>query len=159
MRLAAVAALPTVALIAVGVPGCRARSAGGSATADSSAIVAASAQYRQGWLTSDTALALSVMSDDVRLMLPGTPDVHGRDSTRAAFVEEMTQFHIPALTIHRQDLLVQGDHAIDIGTYEETMVPRKGATIYATGRYLVVWRREAGKWRMWRYILNEFKPA
>src|SRR5438045_6011761 len=99
------------------------------------------------------------MSDDVRLMLPGTPDVHGRDSTRAVFVEEMTQFHIPALTIHRQDLLVQGDHAIDIGTYEETMVPRKGATIYATGRYLVVWRREAGKWRMWRYILNEFKPA
>jgi len=75
------------------------------------------------------------------------------------FVEEMTQYHIPALTVHRQELLLQGDHAIDIGTYEETMVPRKGATLYATGRYLVVWRRERGGWRMWRYMLNEFAPA
>ena len=151
-------ALTTAALIAVLIPACRERNVGG-ASVDSTAIVAAAAQYRQGWLNGDTAMALSVISDDVQLMLPGAPDVHGQAGARKVFVEEMTQYRIPALTVHRQELLLHGDHAIDIGTYEETMVPRKGATIYATGRYIVVWRREAGGWRMWRYMLNEFAPA
>ena len=150
--------LATAVLIAALIPACRDRNVRGS-SADSTAIVAAAAQYRQGWLNGDTAMALSVISDDVQLMLPGAPDVHGQAGARRVFVEEMTQYHIPALTVHRQELLLQGDHAIDIGTYEETMVPRKGATIYATGRYLVVWRREPGGWRMWRYLLNEFAPA
>ncbi len=150
-------ALATAALIAALTPACRDRNVGG-ASADSTAIVAAAAQYRQGWLNGDTAMALSVISDDVQLMLPGEPDVHGQAGARKVFVEEMTQYHIPALTVHRQELLLHGDHAIDIGTYEETMVPKRGATIYATGRYIVVWRREAGGWRMWRYMLNEFTP-
>ena len=150
-------ALATAALIAALIPACRDRNVGG-ASADSTAIVAAAAQYRQGWLNGDTAMALSVISDDVQLMLPGAPDVHGQAGARKVFVEEMTQYHIPALTVHRQELLLHGDHAIDIGTYEETMVPKRGATIYATGRYIVVWRREAEGWRMWRYMLNEFTP-
>ena len=150
-------ALATAALIAALILACRDRNVGG-ASADSTAIVAAAAQYRQGWLNGDTAMALSVISDDVQLMLPGAPDVHGQAGARKVFVEEMTQYHIPALTVHRQELLLHGDHAIDIGTYEETMVPKRGATIYATGRYIVVWRREAEGWRMWRYMLNEFTP-
>lgn len=151
-------ALATAALIAALIPACHDRNVGG-ASADSTAIVGAAAQYRQGWLNGDTAMALSVISDDVQLMLPGAPDVHGQAGARGVFVEEMTQYHIPTLTVHRQELLLHGDHAIDIGTYEETMVPKRGATIYATGRYIVVWRREAGGWRMWRYMLNEFAPA
>jgi ketosteroid isomerase-like protein len=150
-------ALATAALIAALIPACYARNVGGS-SADSTAIVVAAAQYRQGWLSGDTAMALSVISDDVQLMLPGAPDVHGQAGARKVFVEEMTEYHIPALSVHRQELLLHGDHAIDIGTYEETMVPKRGATIYATGRYIVVWRREAGGWRMWRYMLNEFAP-
>jgi len=150
-------ALASAAFLAVVISACHAHNVGGT-SADSTAIVAAAAQYRQGWLNGDTAMALSVISDDVQLMLPGAPDVHGQAGARKVFVEEMTQYHIPALTVHRQELLLQGDHAIDLGTYEETMVPRKGATIYATGRYLVVWRREPGGWRMWRYMLNEFAP-
>ncbi len=151
-------ALASAAFLAVVISACRDRIVGGSA-ADSTAIVAAAAQYRQGWLNGDTAMALSVISDDVQLMLPGAPDVHGQAGARKVFVEEMTQYHIPALTVDRQELLLHGDHAIDIGTYEETMVPKKGATIYAAGRYVVVWRREAGGWRMWRYMLNDFAPA
>jgi ketosteroid isomerase-like protein len=151
------ASLLTCLLLITATGGCASRGFS-SASADSTAIVAAAARYRQGWLNSDTAMALSVMSDDVQLMLPGTADVRGQAGARAVFVEEMTQYRIPALTVHRHELIVHGDHAIDIGTYEETMVPKRGATIYATGRYMVVWRREPVGWRMWRYILNELPP-
>ncbi|MFN2572578.1 MAG: DUF4440 domain-containing protein, partial [Gemmatimonadales bacterium] len=97
-----------------------------------------------------------VISDDIRLMLPGAPDVHGQEGARVTFAEEMRDYKIPSLTVHRSDLLFQGDHAIDIGTYEETLIPKRGATINARGRYLIVWRRENEDWRMWRYIINEF---
>src|SRR4051812_31850731 len=108
MRTVAIAAL-----VAAVIPACQRGNAANSA-ADSSAIVAASAQYRQGWLTADTAMALSVISDDVQLMLNGAPDVRGQEGARRVFVEEMTAYRIPSLTVHRQELLLHGDYAIDI---------------------------------------------
>jgi ketosteroid isomerase-like protein len=153
-----VRSIATAALVVLTIQACGTRNAA-RASADSTAIVAAAAQYRQAWLTGDTAMALGVVSDDIRLMLPGAPDVRGQEGARIVFAEEMRDFKIPALTVNRQELIVQGDHAIDIGTYEETLVPKTGATINARGRYLVVWRREPGGWRMWRYIINEFAPV
>ena len=143
--------------VVLSVTACRGRDARGS-PADSAAVIAADEQYRQGWLHGDTAMALGVVSDDVRFMLPGAPDVRGQEGARVLFAQEMATYRIPALTIHRAELIVRGDHAIDIGTYEETLVPKTGATINAAGRYLVVWRREAGNWRIWRFMLNFPEP-
>src|SRR5207245_444738 len=74
-------ALASAAFLAGAISACYARNVGGT-SADSTAIVAAAAQYRQGWLNGDTAMALSVISDDVQLMLPGAPDVHGQAGAR-----------------------------------------------------------------------------
>ena len=52
-------ALASAAFLAVAISACHARNVGGT-SADSTAIVAAVAQYRQGWLNGDTAMALSV---------------------------------------------------------------------------------------------------
>ena len=42
-----------------------------------------------------------------------------------------------------------------MGTYDEIQVPKTGAPIHGTGRYMTVWRRERGGWRVWRFMLNE----
>jgi ketosteroid isomerase-like protein len=70
----------------------------------------------------------------------------------------MATYHVPSLTLDHQDLIVRGDHAIDIGTYEETQVPKTGAPIIGRGRFMTIWRRENGEWRIIRYMLNEL-PA
>jgi len=87
-------------------------------------------------------------------MLSGVPDIVGIDGARALFVSEMSTYTIPTLTINRQDLIVRGDHAIDIGTYDETMVPKTGAPIHSAGRYMTIWRREGNEWRIIRFMLN-----
>ena len=146
-----------VVLVGLTIPACRGRNVAGSA-ADSVAVIAADEQYRQGWLQGDTAMVLGVLSDDVRFSLPAAPDIRGQDAVGAALVQEMGAYKIPALTIHRQELVVRGDHAIDVGSYEETMVPKTGATIEGAGRYITVWRREGGSWKIWRFMINFPEP-
>ncbi|HMG19075.1 MAG TPA: nuclear transport factor 2 family protein [Gemmatimonadales bacterium] len=139
------------AAVIVMIPACRNQA---ESPADRDAVIAASEQYRHAWLQGDTAMALGRASNDIRIMIAGVPDIVGIDGARALFVSEMSRYKIPTLTINRQDLIVRGDHAIDIGTYDETMVPKTGAPIHAAGRYMTIWRREGSEWRIIRYMLN-----
>ncbi len=144
------------AAVVAGVTACGDRAVSES-PADREAVIAASEQYRQAWLQGDTGLALGRVSNDIRIMLSGAPDIVGLGGARALFVSEMATYDIPTLTINRQDLIVRGDHAIDIGTYDETMVPKTGAPIHGAGRYMTIWRRESGAWKIVRFMLNEAK--
>lgn len=144
-------------LIVCLLPGCAKRAASNVA-ADSTAVMAASEQYRQAWIDGDTATALGRVSNDIRIFISGVPDIAGPDATRNLFASEMATYRVPSLTLTHQDLVVRGDHAIDIGTYEETQVPKTGAPIIGRGRFMTIWRRENGEWRIIRYMLNEL-PA
>jgi ketosteroid isomerase-like protein len=135
------------------LPGCANR-ATSNVAADSTAVMAALEEYRQAWLKGDTAAALDRVSDDIRIMIEGVADIVGKDATRKAFVDEMATYQVPVLTLNHQDVIVRGDHAIDIGTYEEIQVPKTGVPIHGRGRFMTIWRREGTEWRIVRYMLN-----
>ena len=135
------------------LPGCTNRLASNVA-ADSTAVMAALEEYRQGWLKGDTAAALGRISDDIRIMIGGLPDVVGKDATRKLFADEMSKYEVPLLTLNHQDVIVRGDHAIDIGTFREIQIPKTGAPIEGRGRFMTIWRREGTEWRIVRYMLN-----
>jgi ketosteroid isomerase-like protein len=135
------------------LPGCS-NHAASNVSADSTAVMAALEEYRQGWLKGDTTAALRRVSDDIRIMISGIPDIVGKDATRKVFVDEMATYQIPTLALNHQDVIVRGDHAIDIGTYEEIQVPRTGVPIHGRGRFMTIWRREGSEWRIVRYMLN-----
>lgn len=149
-----IAALVTV----LAVPACANRAGSPSSSSDSTAVMAALEEYRQAWLKGDTAAALRRVSDDIRIMISGIPDIIGKDATRKVFVDEMATYQIPMLNLNHQDMIVRGDHAIDIGTYEEVQVPKTGTPIHGRGRFLTIWRREGSDWRIVRYMLNDLEP-
>jgi ketosteroid isomerase-like protein len=126
-----------------------------ASAADSAAVFAASEQYRQAWISGDTAAALGRISQDIRIFISGVPDVVGEDATRKLFIDEMATYRVPALELNHQELILSGDHAIDIGTYEEVQLPKTGGPIYGRGRFMTIWRREGGEWRIMRYMLND----
>ena len=134
--------------------GSRGRATARSST-DSAAVMAASERYRHAWIDGDTATALDAISSDIRILISGVPDIVGPEATRKVFVDEMAAYRVPTLTLNHQDLIVSGDHAIDVGTYEETQVPKTGAPIQGKGRFMTIWRREGNEWRIVRYMLNE----
>jgi ketosteroid isomerase-like protein len=145
-----------VFLLGLGIGACGRPSSNSSA--DSAAVMAASEEYRHAWINGDTAAALGRVSNDIRIFISGVPDIAGPEATRRLFASEMEAFRVPSLTLNHQDLIVRGDHAIDIGTYEETQVPKTGAPIHGRGRFMTIWRREGSEWRIVRYMLNEL-PA
>jgi len=148
---ALVAALPLLA--------CNSRGSA-AAAADSAAVLAASKQYVQAWIQGDTAAALGLVSNDIRVLISGVPDIVGPEATRKLFADEMATYDVPLLKLDHQDVIVSGDHAIDIGTYEEIQVPKKGgAPIQGRGRFMTIWRREGGEWRITRYMLNDLPAA
>jgi ketosteroid isomerase-like protein len=143
------------AVLVVGLlpPGCRSRAVSNRA-ADSTAVRAALEEYRQAWLKGDTAAALARISDDIRIMIGGIPDIVGKDATRKLFVDEMAKYEVPLLTLNHQDVIVSGDYVIDIGTFQEIQLPKTGAPIEGRGRFMTIWRREGSEWRIVRYMLN-----
>jgi ketosteroid isomerase-like protein len=149
----------TAAAIVLIIPACGDRAAASRSSADSTAVLAASEQYRQAWLHGDTAMVLGRVASDIRILISGVPDIVGRDAARALFVSEMATYRIPTLNLDHQDLIVRGDHAIDIGTYEEVQVPKTGAPINGRGRFMTIWRREGNEWRITRFMLNELPPV
>jgi len=140
------------------VPACRRAEPRADSAADQSAIDAALERYRQAWLKGDTAMALHELSGDVRYLFPGTPDLDSA-AVHALVIDEMAKYRIPSLTLKRVDFFVAGDHAVDVGIYEEIQTPKTGAPIHGTGRYMTVWRREPGGWRIWRFMINELPKA
>jgi ketosteroid isomerase-like protein len=146
-----------VSLLALPALACPSRQAD-RAAADSAAVLAASEQYRQAWLHGDTAAALARIANDIRILISGVPDVVGKDATRTLFAAEMAKYEVPLLKLDHQDLIVSGDHAIDIGIYEEIQLPRTGAPIHGEGRFMTIWHREGNDWRIVRYMLNELPP-
>ncbi len=134
-------------------PACR-RAEVADSSADRDAVNAALERYRQAWLQGDTAIALRELSGDVRFLFPGTPDLDSA-AVHALVIDEMAKYRIPSLTLKRAEFFVAGDHAVDVGTYDEIQAPKTGAPIHGTGRYMTIWRREPGGWRIWRFMINE----
>jgi len=118
-----------IALVFV-VPACG-RPPVADAAADRAAVDAALEQYRQAWLQGDTAMALGRLSGDVKFLFPGTPDLDSA-AVHALVIDEMAKYRIPSLILKRADFFVARDDAVDIGTYEETQVPKAGAAIPGT---------------------------
>ena len=140
--------------LAFSLIGCGSRSSH-SVAADSTALMQAYEQYRQAWLKGDTTAALALISNDIRILIAGVPDIAGKDSARKLFLDEMAKYDVPVLKLDHQEVIMSGDHAIVIGRYEELQVPKKGgAPSQGNGRYMTVWRREGGDWRIARYMLN-----
>jgi len=138
-------------------PACR-RAEVADSSADRDAVNAALERYRQAWLQGDTAIALRELSGDVRFLFPGTPDLDSA-AVHALVIDEMVKYRIPSLTLKRAEFFVAGDHAVDVGTYDEIQAPKTGAPIHGTGRYMTIWRREPGGWRIWRFMINELPKA
>jgi ketosteroid isomerase-like protein len=151
-----VRAIAGTLLLALVMSACQQR--GADSSADRAAVDSAVARYRQAWISGDTAAALARVSDDIRIYISGIPDVVGKDATRKVFLDEMATYDVAKLDLNRQDLIVSGDYAVDIGRYEEIQVPKTGAPIHGEGRYMTMWRREGKDWRIVRYMLNELPP-
>jgi uncharacterized protein (TIGR02246 family) len=102
----------------------------------------------------DAARAAALYADDARLIPQGAPACNDRAAITAFFAGAFANGIVGARFITED---VDGDdaRASEIGRYELYAAPPNGDRVLAAeGRYLVVWRKVDGAWRMHRDMFN-----
>ncbi|MFQ5528278.1 MAG: YybH family protein [Thermoanaerobaculia bacterium] len=118
----------------------------------------------ESWLAAasrrDLAGMMAVYAPDAQELLPDMLPLVGRDSIRAFYkslIERLPRF---AHHFAPEEITVasSGDLAVVRGSYRFTPDTLKPRQVYE-GKYVGVWRRRAGEWRLFINISNGNAPA
>ena len=115
---------------------------------DSIAIAAAGRAFSAAYLRNDTLALANAYVDSAIAFPPGRRQVEGPAAIGHLFVwPEGYRQLVHVLTV--EHLQIQGDLAVDVGTWNSTGQRAGKEPVSASGRYLVTWVRAAdGQWKI-----------
>ena len=124
---------------------------------DSQAIRAASKQWVDAFNQADAAATAAIYTEDAKMLPPNSSIIIGREGIQAFFQGFYDVGGRDAqLTVI--DLHVQGDMAHVVGKYTFTIQPEEGEAISDNGKYVEIWKRENGSWKISADIFNTSIP-
>lgn len=123
------------------------------------AIDSSNARFLDAMKRGDAATAAANYADDAVVMMPNEAAWRGTDAVKKGFAGFLSQMSVKDAKASSQDVMVNGDLAIETGQYEWTVVPKGGKEMKDKGKYLTVWKRQAdGSWKIVRDINNSDLP-
>jgi uncharacterized protein (TIGR02246 family) len=117
------------------------------------AIEAANKSFVEALSKGDAAKIADMYAEGARVLPPNGPMVQGRQNTQE-FWQSIINMGAK-LTLSTSDVEAQGDVAYEVGTYEMIFPGNKRDA----GKYVVVWRREKGAWKLAVDIWNSNMPV
>jgi uncharacterized protein (TIGR02246 family) len=115
------------------------------------AIDAGNAAFRAAFLAGDAQRVSELYTTDAEVIAPGSPIARGRTAIAAFWKGAMGG--VKDVSLETRAVETQGDLAVEDGTAKLTGAD--GAV--SADRYVVVWKREGGKWKLHRDIWNSGK--
>ncbi len=113
-------------------------------------IIEMNKTYSNRFLTNDTAFYIERYCKDAEVYSPGVPAVKGRDSIISFFYQngtnKETKIDLPPGNFYGNEELV-----LEEGIYN--FPDGKGGSL-DKGKFLAVWKKEEGKWKLFREIWN-----
>jgi len=108
----------------------------------------------------DAAAVAALYTADARLLPPGAPMMSGTEAIRA-FWQGAMNLGIKAATLETIDVESSGggDLATEIGKFTLSMEKPGGERVEQTGKYVVLWKNDAGVWKLHADIWNTNAPA
>lgn len=148
-------------LLAVSMIGCGEKSASRSpldAAAEEQAIQDTNRQWLRLIEEGNSAAVAQLYAPDGAIMPPGAPKAQGPEEVEKVWSSLMAMPGF-GLTFKADDIAVSsaGDMALDRGTYRLQM-GSPGAPIQEIGKYVVVWRKVGGEWKVAADIFNSDGP-
>jgi len=113
------------------------------------AVEAGNRAFIAALLRGDAAAVSQLYTQDAQVIAPGAPVARGRSEIAAAW-KKAIDAGVKDLSLQTADVESSGDLASETGTVRQ--VAKDGTVTQA--RYVVVWKREAGRWKLHRDIWN-----
>ncbi|QSX30170.1 MULTISPECIES: YybH family protein [Shewanella] len=119
------------------------------------AIVAADQAFMAAFHQGNAAAVADLYSRDGQFLQPNGGFVKGRQAIRDTFqaIMDMGAKEIRLAALEVEDY---GDTAAEIGTY---VLEGDGGQVLDQGKFMVLWHRENGQWRLYRDMINSSMPA
>jgi len=115
------------------------------------AVDAGNAAFRTAFLAGDAQKVSELYTADAEIIAPGAPIARGRAAIAAFWKGGMAG--VKELSLETRAVESAGDLAVEDGTVKLTGAD--GAV--STSRYVVVWKRDGGAWKLHRDIWNSEK--
>lgn len=120
-----------------------------------SAIEANNRRFVAAAAKADAAAVAELYTATARVFPPNSDVVQGRGAIQGLW-KSVFDSGTTDVTLTTTDVESQGDLAYESGTYEMKLKDGKTAD---RGKYIVVWKRDSGQWKLHRDIWNTSMPA
>lgn len=121
---------------------------------DVAAIVELAKDFSRAYEAADGARIIEFYSPDVIYMAQGMPNHEGRQVLREIYQQLFSKYR-GHVDVQIEEVKILGDMAFDRARFTSTLTPKAGGeVVVAKGRLLEVLRKENGKWRSLRVMVN-----
>ncbi len=121
------------------------------------AIEAINKQFADAVKRGDAAAVAALYTEDARLLPPNGPTLVGREAIQN-FFQSNIDAGVSDLQLTILEVGVVRDLAYEIGQYALTIQPEEGEALRDQGKYVVIWKRENGEWKLDVDIFNSSMP-
>ena len=125
------------------------------ATDIGAAIAAPIAHFTEAFRRGDAAGATAVYTEDGQVLPPNSAILTGKQAIQA-FWQGAMDMGIKAVKLETVEVEECGHTAYEVGTF--TLHGADGQVLDA-GKYVVIWKQEAGQWKLHRDIFNSSRPV
>lgn len=151
----AAALLSALVVMSVMLAAASIASAQQSSAAVRKAIVAASAEFSAAFARGDGAGVAALYSESAQVFQPNGNIINGRAAIQT-FWQGGIDSGLKQAKLETVEVYGTGALVAEVGTYS---VLGGNGEVLDSGKYIVLWKREKGKWRLYRDIWNSNNPA
>jgi len=119
------------------------------------AIAAANENFMAAFSRGDAAGLAALYTDNGRVLPPNSDFVSGKQAIQT-FWRVLMDMGIKTAKLEIVEVEDHGDTAIEVSTYT---LRGEAGQVLDQGKYIVIWKQEAGQWKLHRDIFNSSLPA
>lgn len=118
-------------------------------TAVSGALDSANTAWQGAVTAKDTTVMGNLYAEDAHQLPPNGKRVDGRDAIRHVWAGAFAMPGFELKTASNTHMISEaGDQAVDLGSYEFAGTTPKGKPWHDTGKYVTVFKKEGGAWKI-----------
>jgi uncharacterized protein (TIGR02246 family) len=119
------------------------------------ALKAANERFMAAFGRGDAAGLAALYTEDGQVLPPNSQVVEGHDAVQG-FWQAVMDMGIKGARLETVEAEGHGDTAVEVGRFE---LLGEGEQVLDRGKYVVIWKRDGGEWKLHRDIFNSSQPA